>query len=99
MTDTNIPAPEQILVGLRSAIADTLAGVDLARIDLEAVHAGTPMLSLPVDSLALMQIITNVEDRFRVFIPEDKAYSFTTIGELIDFVHAKTAAKAARQQG
>lgn len=98
MTETNIPAPEQILVGLRAAIADTLEGVDLARIDLNAVHAGTPMLSLPVDSLALMQIITSVEDRFRIFIPEDKAYGFTTIGELIAFVQAKTAAKAARQQ-
>ena len=95
---TDIPAPEQILVGLRAAIADTLDGVDLARIDLDTVHAGTPMLSLPVDSLALMQIVTSVEDRFRVYIPEDKAYSFTTIGELVDFVHEKTAAKAAKRR-
>jgi acyl carrier protein len=96
---TDIPAREQILVGLRAAIAETLDGVDRDRLDINAVHAGTPMLSLPIDSLALMQIVTTVEDRFRVYIPEDKAYAFTTIGELVDFVHAKTAAKAARQQG
>jgi acyl carrier protein len=95
---TDIPEPEQILVGLRAAIAETLDGVDLARIDINTVHAGTPMLSLPVDSLALMQIVTSVEDRFRVYIPEDKAYAFTTIGELVDFVHEKTIAKASRQR-
>jgi len=96
---TDIPAPEQILVGLRAAIADTLDGVDLARIALDAVDTATPTLSLPVDSLALMRIVSGVEDRFRVFIPEDKAYAFTTIGELVSFVQEKTAAKAARQQG
>jgi acyl carrier protein len=79
--------------------ASTSTGSNLDRIDLDTVHAGTPMLSLPIDSLALMQIVTSVEDRFRVYIPEDKAYAFTTIGELMDFVHEKTVAKAAKRQG
>jgi acyl carrier protein len=96
MTEQNTPAPEQILAGLRTAIAETLTGADLDRFDLDAVDPGTPMLSLPIDSMALMQIVTSVEDRFRVYIPEDKAYAFTTVGELVDFVHGKAAAKAAR---
>ena len=60
---TDIPARETILIGLRAAIAETLDGVDRDRLDINAVHAGTPMLSLPIDSLALMQIVTTVEDR------------------------------------
>lgn len=96
---TNIPAQEEILTGLRAAIAETLDGVDRDRLDVNAVHTGTPMLSLPIDSLALMQIVTAVEDQFRIYIPEDRAYAFTTIGELVDFVREKTAARAARQQG
>lgn len=98
MTRPDIPGTDEILAGLRTAIGETLTGADRERLDLDAVHTGTPMLSLPVDSLALMQIITNVEDRFRVYIPEDQAYRFTTIGELVDFVHDRTAAKAARRQ-
>jgi acyl carrier protein len=92
------PKPEEILTGLRAAIAETLQGVDRERLDVDAIHVGTPMLSLPVDSLALMQIVSGVEDRFRVYIPEDRAYAFTTVGEMVDFVHAKTVAKAARRQ-
>lgn len=92
------PQPEEILTGLRAAIADTLQGVDRDRVDVDKIHAGTPMLSLPVDSLALMQIVTGVEDRFRVYIPEDRAYAFTTVGEMADFVHEKVVAKEAKRQ-
>lgn len=92
------PKPEEILAGVRTAIAETLQGADRDRVDVSAINPGTPMLSLPIDSLALMQIITGVEDRFRVFIPEDKAYEFTTIGEMVDFVHERATAKAERRR-
>ncbi len=94
-----VPEPEQVLSGLRDAIADVLDAADLDRVELSAVHGGTPLLSLPIDSMALMEIMTRIEDTFRVYIPESQAYKFTTVGEVVDFVRAKAAAKAARQQG
>lgn len=90
--------PEEVLTGLRDALIAILDADDLAKLDLDSVDASTPLLSMPVDSLALMEIMNRIEDRFRVYIPEDRAYAFTTVGEIIDYVRAKAAAKAARKR-
>lgn len=93
-----VPEPEQVLAGLRAALTDVLDPGDLTKIDLDALGPGTPLLSLPVDSLALMEMMTRVEDRFRVYIPADRAYQFTTVGEVVQYVRDKAAAKAARKR-
>jgi acyl carrier protein len=98
MTETVVPEHDQILLGIREAIADVLDKDDLARINLDDVRAETPLLSLPIDSMALMEIMKHIEDRFRVYIPDSKAYEFIKVGEVIDFVHEKAAAKASRQR-
>ncbi|GGK78227.1 acyl carrier protein [Mangrovihabitans endophyticus] len=98
-TAVPVPEPDDVLTGLRDALTDVLDADDLAKIDVGAVDARTPLLSLPVDSLALMELMTRIEDRFRVYIPEDRAYAFTTVGEVVDYVRDKAAAKAARKQG
>jgi acyl carrier protein len=98
MTETIVPEHDQILLGIREAIGDVLDADDLARIRLDDVRAETPLLSLPIDSMALMEIMKYIEDRFRVYIPDSKAYEFTAVGEVIDFVHEKAVAKASRQR-
>jgi acyl carrier protein len=94
----HMPEAQEILAGLRDALTTVLDKDDLAKIDLDAINASTPLLSLPVDSLALMELMTRIEDRFRVYIPEDRAYAFTSVGEVIDYVQTKAAAKAARKR-
>ncbi|MEV1330436.1 acyl carrier protein [Micromonospora costi] len=94
----HVPDADEVITGLRDALTGVLDAADLARIDLDAIDADTPLLSLPIDSLALMDLMTRVEDRFRVYIPEDRAYAFTTVGEVVDYVRAKAAAKAARRR-
>ncbi|MFG2049334.1 acyl carrier protein [Micromonospora sp. NPDC048935] len=97
-TATHVPDADEILTGLRDALTGVLDATDLARINLDAIDADTPLLSLPIDSLALMDLMTRIEDRFRVYIPEERAYAFTTVGEVIDHVREKAAAKAARKR-
>lgn len=94
-----VPEPADILTGLREALTAVLDADDLAKVDLAAVDTSTALLSLPVDSLALMELMTRIEDRFRVFIPEEKAYAFTTVGEIVDYIRDRAAAKVARKQG
>ncbi|MEV4811433.1 acyl carrier protein [Micromonospora avicenniae] len=93
-----VPEADEVLTGLRDALTGVLDASDLAKIDLGAVGPDTPLLSLPIDSLALMELMTRIEDAFRVYIPEDRAYAFTTVGEVIDYVRTKAAAKAARKR-
>ncbi|GAB1818227.1 acyl carrier protein [Herbidospora sp. RD11066] len=92
-----IPEPDDVLAGLRDALAAVLDGEDLDKVDLAKVDTGTPLLSLPVDSMALIEMMTRIEDRFRVYIPQERAYAFTTVGEVVDYVIERTAAKAARR--
>jgi acyl carrier protein len=96
---TAVPEPAQVLAALREALTTVLDPADLAKVDLDAVHLQTPLLSLPVDSLALMEVMTRIEDRFRVYIPEEQAFAFTTPGEIADFVRERVAAKAERRKG
>lgn len=102
MADKTAPSPAvpdavQILDGLRDALRIVLDGDDLARIDLDVIDASTRLLTLPVDSLALMATMSQIEDRFRVFISEQQAQGFTTVGDIIDYVQQRAAAKAARR--
>ena len=94
-----VPGPEQVLAGLRDALAAILDPDDLERIDVGAIDADTALLSLPVDSLALMALMNRIEDTFRVYIPEERAYRFATVGEVVEYVRAQAAAKAARRPG
>lgn len=95
-TATTPPSDEDILTGLREAIAAVLDGPALAAVDVTSLDRDTPLLSLPLDSLKLVETMTRIEDRFRVFIPEQKAFAFTTVGEVVDYVRDKTAEKAAK---
>ena len=58
-------------------------------------HAGTALLgALPeLDSMAVLGIITAIEDRFAVTVHDDEidGATFATLGSLTDFVSAKLA--------
>jgi acyl carrier protein len=55
----------------------------------------TPLLgTLPqFDSMAVVSLITTLEERFDIVIPDDEIDSdvFATVGSLADFVHARAA--------
>ena len=101
MTAAAVPAPTdaEILAGLREAITAVLGDAELANVDFEMLGRDTALLSLPLDSLGLLQTMTGIEDRFRVFIPEKDAFAFTTVGQVLDYVRGKLAAKTARVGG
>lgn len=97
-TPLAVPTADEVIAGLRECLAAALEPDDLAKVDLEGLNSGTPLLSLPLDSLALMALMTKIEDRFRVFIPEQQAFAFTKIGEVVDCVRDGLTAKAARRR-
>jgi acyl carrier protein len=40
--------------------------------------------------------MTRIQDRFRVYMPAERAFAFTTVGQVVDYVRDRAATKAAR---
>ena len=49
---------------------------------------------LDADSLDLVELVMGLEERFDISVPEEDLESVTTVGNAVDLVLAKVAAKA-----
>lgn len=100
MTGTvTIPEADEVIAVLRGGLVKLLPPEDLAQVDIDEIDPTTQLLSLPVDSVVLMALMNEIEDTFTVFIPEEEAFAFSTVGEVADFVRTRLADKAQRLQG
>lgn len=91
-----LPEPAEIFVAIRAGLVRLLPAEDLAQVDLDAIDASTPLLSLPVDSAVLMALMTDLEDTFLVFIDEEAAFSFTVLGDVSDYIRNRITGRARR---
>jgi acyl carrier protein len=72
--------------------ADVLAGLveivnEVAGIPADEIKPEKSFVDeLDVDSLAMVEIIVAVEERFGVTIPDDDAKNFKTVGDAVDFI-------------
>ncbi|OHT85033.1 acyl carrier protein [Mycobacteroides saopaulense] len=99
MTETAVlPEDAEIIGALREALGRSLPPEDLAQVDVGAVDAGTALLALPVDSVVLMALMNELEDRFTVFIPEEEAFAFTVVGDIGTFIRQRLRDKAKRRE-
>ncbi|NGX10318.1 acyl carrier protein [Mycobacteroides franklinii] len=99
MTETlALPEDAEIIGALREALTKLLPEEDLAQVDLDAVGAETALLSLPIDSVVLMALMNELEDRFTVFIPEEEAFAFTVVGDVGTFIRQRLRDKAKRRE-
>ncbi|MUM19261.1 acyl carrier protein [Mycobacterium sp. CBMA271] len=93
-----LPDDIEVVEALRAALSRLLPPEDLAQVDLDAVDADTPLLGLPVDSVVLMALMNELEDRFSVFIPEEEAFGFTVVGDIGALIRQRLADKAKRRE-
>jgi acyl carrier protein len=49
---------------------------------------------LDADSLDLVELVMGLEERFDISVPEEDLENVTTVGQAVDLVMAKVAAKA-----
>lgn len=99
MTETiALPEDTEVIGALRDALARLLPPEDLTQVDLAAVDADSPLLALPVDSVVLMALMNELEDRFTVFIPEEEAFAFTVVGDIGVFIRQRLSDKAKRRE-
>jgi acyl carrier protein len=96
---TTVPESADVVAAIRDGLTRLLPPDDLAQLDLPGVDEDTPMLSLPVDSAVLMAMMNELEDTFSVYIDEEAAFAFESVGDVCNFIRRRLAAKALRADG
>jgi acyl carrier protein len=88
MTDAVTPVPppltpEQILEDL-AAIVEEIAGVDADDVTEDKSFVD----ELDIDSLSMVEIAVQAEDKFGVKIPDDELANLKTVGDAVTYIAA-----------
>jgi acyl carrier protein len=75
---------DEILAKVRDILVDQL-DVDAEAVKLEASFQD----DLDADSLDLVELIMELEDRFALKITDEEAQTLTTVGAVVDFIAAR----------
>jgi acyl carrier protein len=84
-----VPNEEEVTAGL-AAIVEEVAGVDA-----EDVTADKSFVDdLDIDSLSMVEIAVQAEDKFGVKIPDDELANLKTVSDAVNYITAHTATSA-----
>lgn len=72
---------EEVLAGL-AEIVNEETGVPVADVQMEKSFTD----DLDIDSLAMMTVVVNAEERFSVKIPDDDVKSLRTVGDAVRYI-------------
>jgi acyl carrier protein len=72
----------------REEIEHTLMGIVREEKDIpeEKLTLAMPLLEAGIDSLDSLTILFAIEEKFHISIPDDKARSMQTLGDMVDIV-------------
>ncbi|MDQ2851721.1 acyl carrier protein [Dermatophilaceae bacterium Sec6.4] len=73
---------QEILSGLADIVNEE-TGVDAA--DVQPGKSFTD--DLDIDSLSMMTIVVNAEEKFGVTIPDDEVKNLNTVGDAVKYIH------------
>ncbi len=80
---------EEVVTALREVAVEVLS------VEPDAVVEGARFKEdLDADSLDLVELVMGLEERFDISVPEEDLENVATVGQAIDLVLAKVAAKA-----
>ena len=79
---------DEVFERIRAYLADEMT------VDADDIHDGTRFKEdLRADSLHLVELVVELEDRYGVRIPDDEAAKILTVGQAADFVAAHAPEK------
>lgn len=73
----------EILSGL-AEIVEEVAGIDAAEVTTDKLFVD----DLDIDSLSMVEIAVQAEDKFGVKIPDDKLAELKTVGDAVNYISA-----------
>ncbi|MGO2053213.1 acyl carrier protein [Arthrobacter sp. MYb211] len=77
---------EEILAGL-AEIVNAETGLDVADVQLDKSFTE----DLDIDSISMMTIVVEAEDKFEVKIPDEEVKNLKTVGDAVSFIAAAQA--------
>ncbi|KDN57463.1 MAG: acyl carrier protein [Exiguobacterium sp.] len=75
---------EQILVDVQAAVAEKL-GVDVAEVTADKSFKD----DLGADSLEVMEMVMDLEDKFDITIEDEDAEKLATVGDVVAYIETK----------
>jgi acyl carrier protein len=81
---------EEVLEGLAELITDE-TGIDAGEVALEKSFTD----DLDIDSISMMTIVVNAEEKFGVTIPDDEVKNLKTVGDAVTFITSNSNALGA----
>jgi acyl carrier protein len=76
-----VSSKEEILQGL-AEIVEEIAGVDAGEVSSEKSFVD----DLDIDSLSMVEIAVQAEDKFGVKIPDDQLAELKTVGDAVNYI-------------
>ena len=74
---------DEVLAGLAELITDE-TGINASEVALEKSFTD----DLDIDSVSMMTIVVNAEEKFGVTIPDDEVKNLKTVGDAVNFIVA-----------
>ena len=77
---------EEVLAGLAELVNDE-TGIATDSVEMEKSFTD----DLDIDSISMMTIVVNAEEKFDVKIPDDEVKNLKTVGDAVNFITAAQA--------
>ncbi|WP_243225536.1 acyl carrier protein [Microbacterium sp. CIAB417] len=74
---------DEVLAGLAELITDE-TGINASEVELSKSFTD----DLDIDSISMMTIVVNAEEKFGVTIPDDEVKNLKTVGDAVNFIVA-----------
>ncbi|MGO1769265.1 MAG: acyl carrier protein [Microbacterium sp.] len=72
---------DEVLAGLAELVTDE-TGIDASEVALEKSFTD----DLDIDSISMMTIVVNAEEKFGVTIPDDQVKNLKTVKDAVDYI-------------
>jgi acyl carrier protein len=86
--------PQEILAGLAELVAEE-TGIDAAEVQPEKSFTE----DLDIDSLSMMTIVVNAQDKFEVEIPDDAVAELKTVADAVAYIQKSLQTSAGATVG
>ena len=92
-SQTVVSVDPTILATLKDLFRNVLEENEQEYVDFDTITPQTQLRDLPLNSLAMVELMYGIEERFHLHIPEAKAFEFQTFGDVIQCIQEEQAAK------